>query len=160
MLLHAINIALSPLLARVAHPALFTQCTGRGYTSHHMSRKSIFLLWAVVAFFVAIFHTLSISFYLYWMVPWTDSVIHLLGGVVVFIPFYLFFREKLGIWGACVAALAGLFAVDVAWETFEYVQGLTELGAEFWPDTLMDTASSFVGALLSFSLLACFEKSA
>ena len=124
-----------------------------------MSRKAIFTLWIVAAFFVGVFHSLSLSFYLYWFVPWTDSAVHLMGGVVVFTPFYLLFRERKGIWAACAAALLTLLAVDVAWELFEYAQGLTQFEPAFWPDTFTDTAASFVGAILAFSLLAGAEKS-
>lgn len=125
-----------------------------------MSRKSVLALWIVVAFFVGVFHLLSLSFYLYWLVPWTDSAIHMLGGAVIFIPLYMLLRERMGIWRAFVAAFFGLFAVDIAWEVFEYLQGLTQFEAAFWHDTLTDTVASFIGAFLSFGLLAGAEKSA
>ncbi|HEY4510760.1 MAG TPA: hypothetical protein VJG29_00100 [Candidatus Paceibacterota bacterium] len=123
-----------------------------------MSRKSIFSIWIVAAFFVGFFHTLSLSYYLYWLVPWTDFAIHLLGGVVVFIPFYLLYRERKSVWIACGAALLSLFAVDVAWEIFEFVQGLTVMEPGFWPDTISDTVASCVGAFLAFLLLEGGKK--
>lgn len=125
-----------------------------------MSRKAVFSLWIVAAFFVAVFHSLSLSLYLYWLVPWTDSAVHLIAGAVVFMPSYLFFRERKGLWISCAAALLTLLAVDISWELFEYAQGLTQFEPAFWPDTITDTVASFVGAFLAFALLAGAEKSA
>lgn len=124
-----------------------------------MSRKSILLIWIAAAAFVGIFHTLALKFYLYWAVPWTDFAIHMLGGSVVFMPFYLLYRERLPVWRACALALLTLLGVDICWEVFEFVEGLSELEPGFWPDTIADTAASYIGAFLAFALLQ-WEKRA
>lgn len=125
-----------------------------------MSRKGIFIVWGTAAFFVGLFHVLALSLYLYWLVPWTDSAVHMIAGAVVFTPLYLLFREHMGIWYALALSLLALLGVDIAWEIFEYVQGLTQFEPAFWPDTVTDTVASFVGAFLAFAFLAGSEKSA
>ncbi len=118
-----------------------------------MSRVSIFFIWGVAAFFLAIFHTLALELYLYWLLPWSDNLAHGLGGAVVFVPIFLYVREHYGIGASFLCALLGLLVVDVAWETFQLLSGLTAGKPDWLEDTLMDTGASIVGAVAFLPLI-------
>lgn len=123
-----------------------------------MSRKTIFLILAVAAFFVGALHLLSLRYYLYYFLPWMDLVVHTLGGIVVFTPLFLHFQARMSALKAFSFGIGGLFLVDMGWELFEYAQGLTRIEPGFFFDAASDTIASFVGAFLMFSLISAFER--
>lgn len=105
---------------------------------------------------LAILNFIAISFYFYWIFWWFDMMIHFLAGLtggLIAIWFLfdskLFYRHVPGVSGAIFGALIAIITVGVAWEIFEYVNGLTQSTEAYATDTTYDLIADMLGAVLA-----------
>lgn len=117
-------------------------------------------LTVISAFVIATFHVLAVIFYLYWFYWWFDIPLHLLGGLCVgFFSIWAFVsyaedRYEINYTRLLLSALAGAFMVGVAWELFEYVQGIDFNSIGSYPlDTLKDMFMDLCGGYFSYLYL-------
>ena len=105
---------------------------------------------------LAILHFMAISFYFYWILEWFDTAMHFLGGftgglIAIWFLFdsKLFYKYMPGVAGAIFGALVAILIVGIAWEIFEYVNGLTQSTEKYAIDTTYDLIADVCGAILA-----------
>ncbi len=106
--------------------------------------------WLLIAFalcaLLAAFHLLAIDHFWYWLYPWSDVPMHMLGGAAI---------------GACAIAFLGSYrpvgylliiaGAAVAWEVFEAVAGVAGVvGDNYVWDTALDILDDSIGAVLVY----------
>lgn len=106
---------------------------------------------------LAVTQVVAVEFYLYWIYPWFDIPMHILGGVFVAFGYAMlpFFRirvpsrfTKLGTY------LLVVLVVGIAWEVFEYVNGISVLEEkDFFLDTAMDLVFDLLGGAVGYYLV-------
>lgn len=109
------------------------------------------LIFSVIFF---IFHFTALGLHLYWIVPWSDIISHLLGGLIVSLLFWQFiFRSG----PALIKDNPRFFTLVLAvvlgalWEIFEVIFGISISGAKsYWGSTFIDILSSIFGAFFGF----------
>jgi hypothetical protein len=105
---------------------------------------------------LALVHFLAIEFYLYWTYLWLDMPMHLLGGfcVALGVSILSLFRIHLPPhfqtlrWYVIVVLVVG-----IAWEIFEYVNGISLVEGEvFVIDTVIDLTLDVLGGVLGYAI--------
>ncbi len=125
-------------------------------------RKSTVLY---TAFFLALLlaglHFLAGAFYLYWVYWWYDVLMHFLAGVVGgFAAYWVLFKSghfysdtQVRVWVLILAVFVCVLIAGVAWEVFEYVNGITDshegYRVDVINDLILDSAGGVLAALLS-----------
>lgn len=112
----------------------------------------------VVAVFVALMHGLATAFYLYSFYWWFDIPLHFLGGfcaALVSLYFYShFYRRKASFMSSTrvfSVVIAGVIAVGVIWELFEYSAGITFNTVGNYPlDTVKDLIMDILGGYAAY----------
>ena len=112
-----------------------------------MSYSRLYLFSILIAVMVTGIHAGAMEFYLYWRFPWFDSVVHLLGGVMIAFPAYLIASRRIAPILSLASAVAATLFLGVAWEVFEYLEGLSVYETHFFADTAIDFSADIVGAL-------------
>ncbi len=99
---------------------------------------------------IAVVHTVSIEFYLYWKYLWLDIPMHTLGGIACALGFSIlpFFNIILpsrytSIYGYVWFALG----IGIVWEIFEFSAGISIIEPGFVFDTLKDLSMDSIGAI-------------
>lgn len=116
------------------------------YNDHMNStlRLAAFLFAAIV-----IVHAAALTWYLYWMFPVLNRLVHAAGGVfVALLVFDVIRRRKKP---HILRVLGFVIAVGLAWEIFEAVIGETE-EAYYAFDTAMDLGMDVFGGILGYFL--------
>lgn len=136
----------------------------------HIFSKKFFKEFIFLAVLVAVLHLVAIQRDLYWRINEFDSLMHLLGGVMVGLSFIFFFYSS-GLFrpaqetffGFLGMALLGIAFVGVAWEIFELLTGVMFVSSiDYASDTAldftMDTLGSIVASLYAFASVVSVEK--
>lgn len=102
---------------------------------------------------IAVLHFIALEFFLYWIFPWFDLLMHFAGGFLV---------ACIGLWGlsrvhksvlskrqALITTLSVVIIVGVGWELFEYLAGLTRKD-EYVLDTTGDLVADIIGGLSAY----------
>ncbi len=107
-------------------------------------RLLLFAQLAVVAV-LAVLHMYALAHYSYWRLPWLDMVSHFLGGLWAgLFSFWLF--VKIGREPNIIYCVGAVFALGMAWELFEALNGITNISSEML-DTLGDISMDIVGGI-------------
>ena len=105
----------------------------------------------VLALPFVVAHMMAMRYFLYFYVPWFDTLMHTWGGFLTIMGFVM-----LGSIGSRRLALTrplmilGLLAVMVAWEVFEYVYGIAGTHPSYLVDTALDVVAGAAGGLVAF----------
>lgn len=105
---------------------------------------------------IAIVHSVSIHFFLYWKYLWLDMPVHLLGGVACalgfstlpFLGLKIFPQYSKLMWYVLFA-----FCVGLLWEVFEYTAGISRGEPGFVFDTLIDFGMDILGACIGYGIV-------
>lgn len=118
----------------------------------------------VLAFFfialvsMAFFHQLAIIFYLYWVYPWFDLTMHLLGGItialglktVLFRTYVTFLPESI------LTTVLTVLVIGIAWEVFEWSVGIVD--PSYIVDTSLDIAMDAIGGVCGYYLAIALKQ--
>lgn len=123
-----------------------------------MSRRSSLLY---IGFFLisalGLLHFSAEFFYLYWVYWWFDALMHFLAGLSGGLVTYWVLAES-GVFpnlvgrrvtDYMVAVFLCVMLVGIAWEIFEYVNGITQSHESYIVDTMIDLILDGVGAILA-----------
>ncbi len=115
-----------------------------------MKYKRALILTLICAGALLCLHLLALKYYLYWLIPWFDIVLHILGGFVIGMGvFAIVPLKKSSVW---FTPLFCVLLMSIFWEIFEFKIGLTFAGDNLLVDTLGDIAFSLVGAFSSIGV--------
>lgn len=125
-----------------------------------MKRKSLLLYISFgLMILVATLHFLANAFYFYWSYWWYDWMMHFLAGLAGGMAAYWGLFES-GFWRRrgdkillpILSVVVCLMIVGVAWEIFEFANGMTDSTEGYRLDTIhdlmMDAAGSLVAAIV------------
>lgn len=104
---------------------------------------------------IATIHFVALEFYLYWVFPWLDILMHLLGGVwVSLISLWIFFESgyiKLPrtLPNTVYVAVVSIIFVAISWEIFELAASVP-IEANFALDTTVDLIMDAIGAFIGW----------
>lgn len=117
-----------------------------------MARVTLAAYIVLLGLLIGLLHILAMNFFLYWDIAWFDILMHFLGG---------FWVALLGLW--ILALLINIesftlrrilyvsvfftLGIGIIWEVFEFGAGLSFVGPEGWPDTILDLIMDMVGGL-------------
>ncbi len=114
-------------------------------------QKTVFLIFALSIIVLAVLHTLSLVFSLYWVYEWLDIPMHALGGAMVALGYQSRFgltrysdRLSFGFLGT----IGAVMFVGVSWEVYEYIVGPILPG--YVIDTATDLVMDAVGACIGY----------
>jgi len=98
-------------------------------------------------------HFIAEAFYLYWTIWWFDNIMHLLAGFAGgFIIVWLLFsslKYRLSNFKSVLLIIASVLLIGVAWEIFEYVNGIAQSSEDYVLDTSLDLFFDVLGASLA-----------
>ena len=99
---------------------------------------------------VYILHVRAMELSFYWTYWWFDILVHTLTGFVVglltvFLAYRLF--PSLSRMQAILISFLAVFLVAVAWEFFEYINGLARAPESYMLDTAVDIVVGMLGGL-------------
>lgn len=108
---------------------------------------------------LAVFYLSAVNFSWFWIYPWIDIPIHIMGGLT------------LGLWACAVASrfntppkkafayiVIMLLCVGFVWETWEYQVGITSGEFGYWFDTVKDIGDDLLGGTLAAIVYATMRK--
>lgn len=117
----------------------------------------------ICAVLLASMHFLANTFYFYWTLWWYDVIMHFLAGVTGGLATYwmlfqsnLFFKSEVSKKMAIGIVLVIMMCVGVAWEVFEYTNGITDSQEGYALDTFNDLVLDGCGAV--FAVLIIWKK--
>lgn len=117
-----------------------------------MNARRILLAQFLAAFFLAVLTWIAVRHFLYWRIWWFDIPMHVLGGVWAGLCAAWLLARR-GHAFSLVWCLSFAFAVGVAWEIFEYSEGIATSRYLSYPmDTAKDLAMDLFGAAAGYLL--------
>lgn len=118
-------------------------------------RKFMFLFLTFLAIVIGGAYVLGIKNSYFFIYPWLDTPLHLLGGIFVGTVACLFLPRSMQ---KVIYVLLAAFIVGILWELFELITKLTEWGTlVYFKDTFHDLALDCLGGLIA-SLFIVFRK--
>ena len=125
----------------------------------------IFSLKIIVYFLIAFLslHVFATFYHLYWLFPWLDIPMHFLGGfllVIIFFYFWRFAHISIGnVFGALVLTLGFVALIGVFWEFYEFLRdfylltgGKISVFQNSFADTVKDLFFDLVGGTTAFAI--------
>ena len=125
----------------------------------------IFSLKIIVYFLIAFLflHIFATIYHLYWLFPWFDIPMHFLGGFLLAIIFFYFWRFahiSIGnVFGALVLMLGFVALIGVFWEFYEFLHdfylltgGKISVFQNSFADTVKDLFFDLVGGTTAFAI--------
>ena len=110
-----------------------------------MYANPLFISWTILLTMIAILHVTALEFFLYWLYPWFDIMMHFLGGLFVGLSALWFFfqsgyvRINQSIWNIIIVSVSSIILIGVGWEIFEVMAGVPIIG-----NYILDTATDLV----------------
>ena len=125
-----------------------------------MERQKLLTLLLILIYVIVIIHGAAEWFYLYWLFPWFDIMMHFLGGVwvglaVLWLVYYSGYvpvprKTKSFAFMLCLG-LVGV--VGLAWEAYEFITRIllhAPLFPDYAADTTLDMIMDLLGAIVGF----------
>jgi len=132
----------------------------------------IFSLKIIVYFLIAFLflHIFATIYHLYWLFPWFDIPMHFLGGFLLAIIFFYFWRfahisigtgvsSVPNVFGALVLTLGFVALIGVFWEFYEFLRdfylltgGKISVFQNSFADTVKDLFFDLVGGTTAFAI--------
>ncbi len=110
-----------------------------------MYANPLFISWTILLTMIAILHVTALEFFLYWLYPWFDIMMHFLGGLFVGLSALWFFFQSgyvminQSIWNIIIVSVSSIILIGVGWEIFEVMAGVPIIG-----NYILDTATDLV----------------
>ena len=113
-------------------------------------------------FTIAIVHTVSIEFYIYWKYLWLDIPMHAFGGIACALGFstlpFFGLRPESRYTSLLWITLFTL-SVGIVWEIFEFTAGISQNEPGFVLDTILDLFMDVVGGFIGYGLVRKLSSS-
>ncbi len=106
----------------------------------------------ILAFIVAVFHSLAIENSWYWLYWWMDVLMHVFGGLLIgllALAFHSYFSLDRSTKNLFVFVIVLVLVIGVGWEIFEYTTNVF-VAEEPFPDAFHDLFADLAGGLFSF----------
>ena len=119
-----------------------------------MYKPPLFISWTLLLVFIAALHIVALEFFLYWIYPWFDIMMHLLAGLFVSLCALWFFFESgyihinKNIRNVIFVVGVSITFVGVGWEIFEVLAGVP-IEKDFVLDTAIDLLMDVLGAFIA-----------
>jgi len=117
----------------------------------------IFIL--VISIAIASIHLMALEYYLYWVIPWLDILVHFMGGFLAGLIgavtlFYIRMNGEKSVDGRHIlfVVLFSALSIGIGWEVFEYVAGVIEL-VNYPIDTATDIIMDLLGGISVYWVL-------
>lgn len=120
-----------------------------------MTSRSLFFAQFFVLALVGAIHVTALVHSLYWLFPWLDLPVHLLGGMWVALLGAWCARQS-GVRYRFLVALVGVLVVGAGWEIFEVLVGIPR-EANYAFDTSLDFVMDILGGALGYFLARLFR---
>jgi len=92
----------------------------------------------------------------FWIYPWYDVLLHIMGGMVIgFWACAVALRQKCSKGDMLILVLLVLSIGVTTWEIFEYVAGFSN--SDYVLDTAGDVVNGFIGGLLVWSIISIIK---
>lgn len=121
-----------------------------------VSKNSIIYTAFVLVIFFGVLHFIAETFYFYWTIWWFDKMMHFLGGftggIIAFwllIDSGLFFKNFPKKDTLIFSTLFLVLFFGIAWELFEYTNGIARAVGGYAQDTFFDLLLDATGAVLA-----------
>lgn len=116
---------------------------------HHFTTALFLFLFAGLA----AAHYVAIEWYIYWLYPWFDILMHFWGGLVIAVGlqipvFFSCTRIRISTLWQCALVVLG---IGIAWEFFEWQWVITDM-TRYVQDTTLDLIMDLAGGTLGFLL--------
>lgn len=125
-----------------------------------MIKQPLFIEQFILIIIIGIFHHIALQFYLYWVFPWFDMLMHFLGGLWVGLVgiWYVYFSGIIKNINIKSARQMRIFSISiitvviigVLWEIFEVYSGVLSIEENYWFDTSLDILMDTSGASAAF----------
>lgn len=117
-----------------------------------MPEMRLLLAQLLILFPLTITSWLAVEYFLYWRIWWLDIPMHFFGGAWAGI-FSVWFIARMGNSPSLLWCLAFALFVGVAWEIFEYSEGIASAyHFSYILDTVKDLAFDVLGAIFGWIL--------
>ena len=113
-----------------------------------MSQKPLFFIQFVLVVALLTMHAFAIVNDWYWHYLWLDIPMHFLGGLWAALAVVWGLRF-LGVRTSFVHVFAGVIAISIVWEIFEYLAGFQREGNYVF-DTMLDLVMDIIGGMCGF----------
>jgi hypothetical protein len=110
---------------------------------------------------VYVLHVSAMELSFYWIYWWFDILLHTLTGFVVgLLAVFLAYRTKLSLSRrqAFLVSFLAVFFIAIAWEFFEYINGLAGTPGSYMLDTFMDIVVGIIGGLMGAWYVSLVRK--
>jgi len=122
-----------------------------------MERQFFLFCILLTSIIIAGLHFTALEFYLYWVFPWFDVLMHFLGGFLVALIgiWSLLYVVRMRVWicfshrNILYTAIGTALAIGIGWEVFEYINGL-RIKDNYVFDTVTDLIMDLFGAMLAY----------
>ncbi len=129
-----------------------------------MSKLAFLFLILLTAIVVVTLHFTALKYFLYWVLPWFDLLVHFLAGFLVALMGVWFFvyvarmrtRVCLSSRSILYTVLLSVFVIGIGWEVFEYLEGL-RAAQDYAVDTATDLIMDFFGGFLAYRVILFFN---
>lgn len=116
-----------------------------------MTRSNFLTLFLTTSVAIGLFQYFGIYFSLYWLIPWFDIFMHILGGAWIALITYIFYSYTANENGATnpplvLCIIMTVILIGVLWEWYELTNGLTHSEINYFRDTLSDLIFDIIGA--------------
>jgi peptidoglycan/LPS O-acetylase OafA/YrhL len=109
-----------------------------------MNSRWLYVTLALAAV-LATLHLYGIAHHTYWHYRWYDTPMHLIGGAMVGALLLTFVARP-----GPTTYLAGILAVAIAWEIFEFHFKISTGQIDYWYDTFHDIANGCMGGMFLY----------
>jgi uncharacterized membrane protein len=121
---------------------------------NRMARSNFLIVILFLSIALFAIHAYALKHFLYFFVPWFDSVVHLLGGftlgLLVLIPSSTRIRSKKTLF---TISILGALLFSIGWEIFEYKIGMTFVSPKHFRlyvyDTITDISCGTLGGFFA-----------
>ncbi len=129
-----------------------------------MNRFAFLFLIFLTTIVVGALHFTALKFFLYWVLPWFDLLVHFIAGFLVALMgvWFFIYIARMHAW-VCFSSknilhtvLFSVFIIGVGWEVFEFLEGL-RVAQNYAVDTATDLIMDFFGALLAYRVIIFFN---
>lgn len=116
-------------------------------------QNPLFYFFGLSLILLACFHAVALTFSLYYIYPWLDMPMHILGGITIALGYqssYIFKKFAQFLPHTFLATLAAALVIGGGWEVYEYAVGVMTGSIFSAADTMKDISMDALGGAVGF----------
>lgn len=117
-----------------------------------MKERTLLIFTLLLSVLVLVLHTRGLHGFYYWKYFWYPLLVHFLTGFTVGLLLFILlsqFEPAMSAHHIAIAVVSCVFFVALAWEVFEFANGLTLTPVHYLFDTFKGITMGVVGSLVS-----------